>query len=37
MKRFRDYILSEQRDVQKMNLSDIKKYVVVVVDTQDDG
>ena len=27
MKRFRDYILSEQRDVQKMNLSDIKKYV----------
>ena len=27
MKRFRDYILSEQRDVQKMSLSDIKKYV----------
>ena len=27
MKRFRDYNLSEQRDVQKMNLSDIKKYV----------
>ena len=27
MKRFRDYILNEQRDVQKMSLSDIKKYV----------
>ena len=27
MKRFRDYILNEQRDVQKMSLSDIRKYV----------
>ena len=27
MKRFRDYNLSEQRDVQKMSLSDIRKYV----------
>ena len=27
MKRFRDYILSEQRDVQRMNLDDIKKYI----------
>ena len=27
MKRFRDYILSEQRDVQNMSLSDIKRYL----------
>jgi hypothetical protein len=27
MKRFRDYILSEQRDVQRMNLDDIRRYV----------
>ena len=27
MKRFRDYILSEQRDVQSMNLDDIRRYV----------
>ena len=27
MKRFRDHILNEQRDVQKMSLSDIRKYV----------
>ena len=27
MKRFRDYNLSEQRDVQRMNLDDIKRYI----------
>ena len=27
MKRFRDYNLSEQRDVQRMNLDDIRRYV----------
>ena len=27
MKRFRDYNLSEQRDVQNMSLSDIRRYV----------
>ena len=27
MKRLRDYILNEQRDVQNMSLSDIKKYI----------
>ena len=27
MKRFRDYNLSEQRDVQRMNLDDIRRYI----------